>query len=60
MHTDEYEISLAREVKHCEQVVRNTKAALAGRYKRFGFDYKAAVAVVSAGQLQIDGPELAV
>ena len=44
MHTDEYEISLAREIKHCEQVVRTTKEALATRHQRFGMDYAAAAA----------------
>ena len=44
MHTDEYEISLAREIKHCEQVVRTTKHALADRQQRFGVDYAAAAA----------------
>ena len=59
MHTDEYEISLAREIKHCEQVVRTTKQALADRQQRFGVDYAAAAAAVAASRLQIDGRELA-
>ena len=59
MHTDEYEISIAREVKHCEQVVRKTREALAGRNKRFGLDYRGAAAAAAAGRLRIDGRELA-
>ena len=59
MHTDEYEISLAREIKHCEQVVRTTKEALATWHQRFGMDYAAASAAVAAGRLQLDGQELA-
>ena len=59
MHTVVYEISLARVIKHCEQVVRTTKQALATRHQRFGMDYATASAAVAAGRLQLDGRELA-
>ena len=38
MHTDEYEISLAREIKHCEQVLHTTNLVLSDRQQRFGVE----------------------
>lgn len=54
MHTDEYEISLAREINHCQRVVRRIREALAARRQRFGMEYQEASAA-AAGRLQALG-----
>jgi hypothetical protein len=59
MHTDEYEISIAREVNHCERVVRETREKLAARRERYGMDCDTATTAATAGQLAIDAKELA-
>ena len=59
MHTDEYEISIAREVNHCERVVRQTREKLAARDARYGMDCTAAAEAAAAGRLVIDAKELA-
>lgn len=59
MHTDEYEISIAREVNHCERVVRQTRDKLAARLERYGMDCAAAAEAAAAGRLAIDAKELA-
>jgi hypothetical protein len=59
MHTDEYEISIAREINHCERVVKQLKAALAARQGRFGFGYPEIVEAEAAGRVVIGGGELA-
>lgn len=57
MHTDEYEISLAREINHCQKVVRQIREALAARRQRFGMEYQeASASAASAGRLQAVGP----
>jgi len=59
MHTDEYEISLAREINVCERVVKETRKKLALRRQRFGTDYPRAVQAAAEGSLTIDQVELA-
>ena len=59
MHTDEYEISIAREVNYCERVVRETGEKLAARRERYGMDCAAAAAAAAAGGLAIPAEELA-
>lgn len=59
MHTDEYEISLAREINICKRVVGETRTKLARRQQRFGMDYPRASQAAAEGRLAIDGPELA-
>ena len=56
MHTDEYEISLAREINHCERVVQKIRAALAARQHQYGMEYPEASAVELPA---VDGRELA-
>ncbi len=58
MHTDEYEISLAREIKVCERVVNETRRNLARRKARFGTDYPRAMQAAE-GSPDIDPVELA-
>lgn len=59
MHTDEYEISLAREINHCERVVRKTRQKLEKRRLRYGLDYAGAAAAATAGRLSIGARDLA-
>lgn len=59
MHTDEYEISLAREVNHCQQVVKKTRAKLLERQQKFGLEYPEALRAVGEGRLVIAAKELA-
>ena len=42
MHTDEYEISIARELNHHRHVVKKIRAALDARQRAHGMDYAAA------------------
>lgn len=59
MHTDEYEISLAREVNHCQQVVKKTRAKLEERLRKFGMGYPEAMRAAGEGRLVITAKELA-
>jgi hypothetical protein len=58
MHTDEYEISLTREINICQRVVSETRTKLARRGQHFGMNYPKASQAVTEGRLVIDGPEL--
>ena len=59
MHTDEYEISIAREINHCESVVGKIGKTLAARRQRFGMDYDEAARAAAEGRLTIAAAELA-
>lgn len=59
MHTDEYEISLAREISHCERVVQKIRATLAARQRQYGMEYPEASASAAVEHLAIDGRDLA-
>lgn len=59
MHTDEYEISLAREINVCQRVVNETRRNLARRQARFGSDYPRAAQAAAEGSLAVDLEELA-
>jgi predicted nucleic acid-binding Zn-ribbon protein len=59
MHTDEYEISIAREVNHCQQVVKKTRSRLEERQQKFGMGYPEASLAAVDGQLSIKEKELA-
>ena len=59
MHTDEYEISIAREINHCEKVVKKTTAALRKRRQLYGLDYDEAARATAGGILNISAKELA-
>ncbi|OQX19587.1 MAG: hypothetical protein BWK76_04015 [Desulfobulbaceae bacterium A2] len=58
MHTDEYEISIAREINHCRQVVRKITEALQRRSEGNGMELDEARAAREAGRLQIEDREL--
>jgi hypothetical protein len=58
MHTDEYEISIAREVNHCQQVVKKTRSKLEARRQKFGMEYPEASIAVADGRLSIQAKEL--
>ena len=58
MHTDEYEISLAREVNHCQQVVKKIELAMEKRHKRCGMDFAGAAQAVAEGRLTMKSKEM--
>jgi hypothetical protein len=58
MHTDEYEISLTREINVCRSVIKQTQIQLTRRRQRFGMDLPQAVATAAEGSPVIDGKEL--
>jgi hypothetical protein len=49
MHTDEYEISLGREITLCRKMVRQLKAALERREKQCGMTTEAFLQAIEAG-----------
>ena len=59
MHTDEYEISLAREINHCERVVQKIREALAARQRQYGMEYPDASAVAAVELVAVGRRELA-
>ncbi len=59
MHTDEYEISINREVNHCQLVVKKTLSKLEKRRQKFGMEYPEAVIAAGEGRLSIQETELA-
>jgi len=59
MHTDEYEISIGRELNHHRHVVRKIRADLEKRRLRYQMDYEEAVKAAAAGSLTISSKELA-
>ena len=59
MHTDEYEISIAREINHCQQVVKKTRDMLEKRRQKFGMEYPEAARAFAEGRLIIKDKELA-
>ncbi len=59
MDTDEYEISLAREINVCKGVIKETQAKLAERRQRFGMELLQASQAAGDGRLSIDQRELA-
>ena len=59
MHTDEYEISIGRELNHCQQVVKKTRSKLEERRQKFGMDCPEASIAAADGRLSIQEKELA-
>lgn len=59
MHTDEYEISIGREVNHCQAVVDKTRDALDARSRRFGVTYAEAAQAAADGRPVVASEELA-
>ena len=59
MHTDEYEISIGRELNHHRYVVRKIRADLEKRRLRYQMDYPEASEAAAAGRLAINAKELA-
>jgi hypothetical protein len=51
MHTDEYEISLGREIAFCRKKVRQVKDALERREKHWGMTTAAFLQALEAGRL---------
>jgi hypothetical protein len=49
MHTDEYEISLGREIAFCRKMVRQLKDALERREKQCGMTTEAFLQTIEAG-----------
>lgn len=59
MHTDEYEISIGRELNHHQHVVKKIRADLEKRRQRYNMDYAEAVRAAAEGRLDITAKELA-
>ena len=59
MHTDEYEISLNREVQHCIHVITQIRASLLKREQQYGMGYGPAALAAAKGQIQINAKSLA-
>ena len=59
MHTDEYEISLNRELNHCLHVVNKTRSSLEQRQRQYGMAFEQAVLAAGENRLQITARELA-
>ncbi len=59
MHTDEYEISINREIGHCRKVVEKIEKKLVERRQRYGCEYPEASSAAAAGRLAIDDREMA-
>lgn len=59
MHTDEYEISINRELNHCIHVVKKTRSSLERRQQKFGMEFEQAVIAAGENRLQITTKELA-
>jgi hypothetical protein len=59
MHTDAYEISLAREINVCIRVIKQTKEKLIERKQRIGMDLPQAGLAVAEGRLALTDHELA-
>ncbi|MCL1979801.1 MAG: hypothetical protein FWG62_01845 [Proteobacteria bacterium] len=59
MHTDEYEISIGRELNHHQHVVKKIRAGLEGRRQRYQMDYAEAAKAAAEGGLAITAKELA-
>lgn len=59
MHTDEYEISIARERNHCQQVVKKIQTSLTEWRRKFAMEYPEAAKAFTEGRLAITEKELA-
>ncbi|MGI6655335.1 MAG: hypothetical protein ACOX5Z_00605 [Desulfobulbus sp.] len=51
MHTDEYEISLNRELRHCTAVVNKIKKAIDRRQQQFKMTYEEAIRAADEGRI---------
>ena len=54
MHTDEYEISITREMNHCQQVVKKTREKLGQRQQQYGLAYPEAAKAAAEGRLDLN------
>lgn len=59
MHTDEYEISIGRELNHHQQVVKKIRTDLEKRRQQYGMEYVEAAEAAAEGRLTIAVKELA-
>ncbi|MFH0780579.1 MAG: hypothetical protein V2B20_01305 [Pseudomonadota bacterium] len=59
MHTDEYEISLTREINVCKSVIKQTQGKLEQRQQQFGMDLQQVTRAAAEGTQVIDKQELA-
>lgn len=59
MHTDEYEISLTREINVCKSLIKQTQDKLDLRRQQFNMDLQQAIQAAADGIQNIDKQELA-
>nr|WP_321468036.1 hypothetical protein [uncultured Desulfobulbus sp.] len=59
MHTDEYEISINRELNHCISVVKKTRSNLEQLQQKYGMEFEQAVIAAGENRLRISAKDLA-
>ena len=59
MHTDEYEISLNREINHCRAVVKAINKILERKTRHYGMAYDQVAQAKAEGRLPVSDNELA-
>jgi len=59
MYTDEYEISINRELNHCIHVVKKTRSNLKKWQKKYGMEFEQAVIASRENLLHISDKDLA-
>jgi len=57
MHTDEYEISIGRELAHCRKMIRRLKESLERREKQYGMTTAAFLRALEEGCLSDQHPK---
>ncbi len=57
MHTDEYEISIGREVTLCRKLIKRLRSSLSEKEKKYGLSTRAFLDALSQGRLSADNPD---
>ncbi len=58
MHTDEYEISIGREIKLCRDVIRRLRKAIEARELQKGMSTDDLCGALGRGELEASNPEV--
>ena len=57
MHTDEYEISIGREIRLCRKLIGRLKRSIQKKEKRYGISTEDFIERLSRGELAETGPD---
>lgn len=57
MHTDEYEISVGREINHCRKLVKKLQDAILDREKRYGMTTESFLEKFRADLQEVSNPD---